>query len=138
MNFSFCKRFSANQPRHVPTTFNNLQITKFSYSKCFHTILQVINRQFYRSFALFLPLTVIFQPLQLWEWPQPMRPSITKKREKIVRKRKSRKNYCGTRYQLSVSTKFHALIFSILGEMFPKKSAFVALMLNNNCVIASA
>ena len=35
MKFSFCKEFSANQPRHVPITFSNLQITKFSFPKWF-------------------------------------------------------------------------------------------------------
>ena len=33
--FLFCKGFSANQPRHVPITFNSVQLTKFSAPNCF-------------------------------------------------------------------------------------------------------
>ena len=33
--FLFCKGFSANQPRHVPITFNSVQLTKFSSPKYF-------------------------------------------------------------------------------------------------------
>ena len=32
LKMKFCKGFSGNQPRHVPITFNIVQITKFSFA----------------------------------------------------------------------------------------------------------
>ena len=54
--FSFCKEFSGNQPRHVPITFNIVQIMKFSFPKCFSHQLISDNSSILLQFCLIFTL----------------------------------------------------------------------------------